>query len=217
MVQMLAVIAEPFSFFTREGNTVSPASEPIRSTLGPYVEFAYLNHGYFFFAPNPGPSYLLECTFPAENGTTNRFRLPDRNLLWPRLLYHRHFMLSDFLNKLHAPPITQADLQVPENIAILEGWRADRQRFEMVRDSMVNHLKWRYKVPSASIYRVEHRLPSSAEVFDAKIPLNDERLYVILPDSPVADVLPAANATETPTPKPAKELIQVEPAPKSQP
>jgi hypothetical protein len=60
----------------------------------------------------------------------------------------------------------------------------------MVRDSMIKHLKHRYGVDSAEIFRLEHRLPSDTEVFRDKIPLNDERLYIVLPDTPV--VAPAA-------------------------
>ena len=180
---LLAVIAEPFALFTRGANAVSPAASPIRKYLAPYVEFVYLNHGYFFFAPNPGPSHLLECTLKSASGEQSRLRLPDRRAQWPRLLYHRHFMLAEFLHQLHVDAITQQDEMSTPNRELLHAWRMERARFEMVRDSMIKHLKHRYSVDSAEIFRLEHRLPSDIEVFRDKIPLNDERLYVVLPDT----------------------------------
>ncbi len=210
VLQLLAVVSEPFSFFTRDGANTAPIAQKLRdSPLGRYAEFTYMNHGYFFFAPNPGPSYLMECRLIKEGQVTGRFRLPDRKLLWPRLLYHRHFMLSDFLNKLHVPPISEADRQSPDR-AFLDAWQDDRNRYELVRDSMVHHLLVRYKTPAAEILRVEHRLPSSAEVFNAKMPLSDERLYAILPDTPITDALPPAVAPPQ-VPSPVETVPKVEP------
>jgi hypothetical protein len=62
IVHVAAVFAEPFRFFSQ--SPVKPASAEagwLRQTLAPYVDFMYLSHGYAFFAPNPGPSHLLEC------------------------------------------------------------------------------------------------------------------------------------------------------------
>ena len=183
VLHLLAVVAEPFALFTRGANGTSPSALPIRRTLAPYVEMGYLNHGYFFFAPNPTPSHLLECSLKSASGEQSRLRLPDRRAQWPRLLYHRHFMLAEFLNQLHVEPLTEQDIANTPNKDLLYAWRADRERFEMVRDSMIKHLKHRYSVDSAEIFRLEHRLPSSVEVFRDKLPLDDERLYVVLPDA----------------------------------
>lgn len=185
VLHLLALIAEPFALFTRGANGLSPAALPLRRGLAPYIEFGYLNHGYFFFAPNPAPSHLLECNLKSSSGAQSRLRLPDRRAQWPRLLYHRHFMLAEFLNQLHVEPIREQDVSDLPNKDLLNAWRADRVRFEMVRDSMIKHLKSRYGVDSAQIFRLEHRLPSTTEVFDEKIPLNDERFYIVLPDAPV--------------------------------
>ena len=187
VLHMLAVVAEPFGLFTRGANGLSPAALPIRKHMAPYVEFTYLNHGSFFFAPNPAPSHLLECSLKSSDGEQSRLRLPDRRAQWPRLLYHRHFMLAEFLHQLHVEPITEQDEANTSNKELLSIWRAERSRFEMVRDSMIKHLKHRYGVDSAEIFRLEHRLPSDIEVFRDKIPLNDERFYVVLPDAAVVD------------------------------
>lgn len=208
---LLAVIAEPFALFTRGANAVSPAASPIRKNLAAYVEFGYLNHGYFFFAPNPGPSHLLECILKSANGDQSRLRLPDRRTQWPRLLYHRHFMLAEFLHQLHVDAITEQDEASAPNKELLNAWRSERARYEWVRDSMIKHLKHRYGVDSAEIFRLEHRLPSDIEVFRDKIPLNDERLYVVLPDvsivAPTSGPIPEAIPGDT---KAGKSIMETE-------
>ena len=65
------------------------------NVLQPYLDIAYLNHGYGFFAPDPGPSHLIRYTVEWSDGRTIHGQLPDRNRHWPRLLYHRHFMLAE--------------------------------------------------------------------------------------------------------------------------
>lgn len=187
LLHLFAIIAEPFALFTRGADGYSPTARPLRRGLAPYVEFGYLHHGYFFFAPNPAPSHLLECSLKSSSGEQSRLRLPDRRAQWPRLLYHRHFMLAEFLNQFHVEPVTEQGISNLPNKELQDAWRSDRARFEMVRDSMIKHLKHRYHVDSAEIFRLEHRLPSAAEVFEGKIPLDDERFYVVLPDAPVYD------------------------------
>ena len=183
ILHLMAVTAEPIHFFTRSSRGTSPAADPVREWLAPYVEFAYLNHGYFFFAPEPGPSHLMECRLAFGEQENGRLRFPDKQAQRPRLLYHRHFMLAEFLHQLHVPPV-QAEI-VADDRRLLSDWQADRGRFEMVRDSMIRHLLARYAADSAEIDRVEHRLPSDLEVLVQKLPLNDPTLYVTLPDSPV--------------------------------
>jgi hypothetical protein len=84
---------------------VSPSSVPPTSAFWdkgwwlfrPYLQLMYLNHGYKYFAPEPGPSTLLAYTLEFDDGTTRQETIPNRGI-HPRLLYHRHFMLSEFLN-----------------------------------------------------------------------------------------------------------------------
>lgn len=185
LFHLLAVVAEPFALFTRGANGTSPAATAIRRTVAPYVEMGYLNHGYFFFAPNPGPSHLLECNLKSAGGEQSRLRLPDLRAQWPRLLYHRHFMLAEFLHQLHVDPISEQEVANAPNKELAKMVQSERQLFETVRNSMIKHLKERYGFDSAEIFRLEHRLPTYPEVFVDKIPLNDERLYLVLPDAPI--------------------------------
>jgi hypothetical protein len=62
-----------------------------------YLDAAYLNHGYHFFGPDPGPSHLVRYVIEKPDGTTVEGEFPNRDEHWPRLLYHRHFMLSERL------------------------------------------------------------------------------------------------------------------------
>ena len=86
-------------------NITSPMSVPPSSSLfdsawsvfGSYLQMMYLNHGYKYFAPEPGPSTLLAYTLEFDDGSTIQQTIPNRGI-HPRLLYHRHFMLSEFLN-----------------------------------------------------------------------------------------------------------------------
>ncbi len=86
------------------GLIISPASIPPSSDLvrgawpyfGPYLQFLYMNQGHHFFAPDPGASTLVQYTVERSDGTTVEGRLPNRQI-FPRLLYHRHFMLTESL------------------------------------------------------------------------------------------------------------------------
>jgi hypothetical protein len=61
-----------------------------------YLDALYLNHGYSFFAPDPGPGRLVYYDIYDRQGTVIRQgKFPDWDMQWPRLWYHRHFMLAD--------------------------------------------------------------------------------------------------------------------------
>jgi hypothetical protein len=187
VLHLLAVVGEPLRMFSQGRQPSAPDAAVIRQTLGPYIEFGYLHHGYFFFAPNPGPSHLMDITLYDEDGSQRHLRLPDHRAQWPRLLYHRHFMLSEFLNTLYTPPLTGVG---PTEDPAVEQWRRERALFEQVRGSMEKHLAVRYGAKRAEIQLMEHRLPNAVEVFQDKIKLNDEKLYILMPDIAPGDGLP---------------------------
>ncbi|MCA9075078.1 MAG: hypothetical protein KDA93_08600 [Planctomycetaceae bacterium] len=62
--------------------------------IAPYAQALQLDHGYHYFAPEPGESTLLEFTATRRDGSTVHGMMPHRGI-WPRLLYHRHFMLTE--------------------------------------------------------------------------------------------------------------------------
>jgi hypothetical protein len=87
------------------GIVIAPWSVPPSSRLvqnawrwgfSDYVQIFFLNHGYHYFAPEPGNSTLVAYVLEMPDGRTETGRIPNRKI-WPRLLYHRHFMLTEFL------------------------------------------------------------------------------------------------------------------------
>jgi hypothetical protein len=76
---------------------VSPSSDLVQAgwdLFQPYLQILYLNHGYHFFAPEPDDSTLLAFQAERPDGTVVSGRIPNRDIV-PRLLYHRHFMLTE--------------------------------------------------------------------------------------------------------------------------
>jgi hypothetical protein len=79
--------------------SVAPASDLARAgwnVCRPYLQVLYLNHGYHFFAPDPGESTLLAFSVETSDGRLVDDVIPHRRIQ-PRLLYHRHFMLTESL------------------------------------------------------------------------------------------------------------------------
>lgn len=66
----------------------------------PYLDAFYLNHGFHFFAPDPGPSHLIRFELDFDDGQHSEGVFPNPQVQTPRLLYHRHFMLSEEANRL---------------------------------------------------------------------------------------------------------------------
>ncbi len=83
---------------------IAPAAMPPASPLlqrgyqlaSPYNDALFLNHGYHFFAPDPGASTLISYTIPRPGDAPIVGRFPDTKIK-PRLLYHRYFMLAENL------------------------------------------------------------------------------------------------------------------------
>lgn len=79
--------------------TIEPSPQFFRDVypaFGPYLQFLNMNQGSHFFAPEPGASTLIGYVVETSDGTQITGRLPHRGI-WPRLLYHRHFMLTESL------------------------------------------------------------------------------------------------------------------------
>jgi hypothetical protein len=96
---LAAVFTGPWSFAPLH----SRLADDVFRALRPYIEALALGNGYRFFAPEPGPSHLLHYEMQFADGSRREGTIPDLKTEWPRLLYHRHFMLSEFLNSVDAP------------------------------------------------------------------------------------------------------------------
>lgn len=135
----------------------SPLSQSAWHLFRPYLEAAYLNHGYHFFAPEPGPSHLVRYELELPDGTRQLGYFPNRDQHKPRLLYHRHFMLSEHLGNLvaeEAPP------------AIIEAYSV----------SFARHLLKEHGAKRIKLYIVRHSLPRPGDVA-AGMPLDHASLY----------------------------------------
>ena len=155
------------------GLLVGPISSPpsilgdrLQSVYGPYLQAAYLNHGYKFFGPDPGPSHLVRYVVEMADGERIEGTFPDRKIHWPRLLYHRHFMLSEFLVGLAGPWDPRFDwakqpLSPPQEAYV---------------ESYAHHLLAKHGGKRVTLYLVEHRLATPKEVADG-MRLDDPELY----------------------------------------
>jgi hypothetical protein len=70
-------------------------TNPMARVAAPIHRALFQGHGYRFFAPQPGPGHFVECRFQMSDGPEQTIRFPDRERHWPRLLYHRWFMLAE--------------------------------------------------------------------------------------------------------------------------
>ncbi len=107
LVYLLLLIIGPLS------NPVSSQylTAPVAETVAPLHRALFMGHGYRFFAPNPGDSHLVQYKITKSDGTQILGIFPDRDSIWPRLLYHRWFMLSETLFAEHAQTPSPAEFK----------------------------------------------------------------------------------------------------------
>lgn len=158
-LHLVAVIVAPLSI---EG---SPIASRLWWGFRPYLQAAYLNHGYHFFAPQPGPSHLLRYELDLPDGSRVTETIPDRDRNRPRLFYHRHFMLTEFLNVLREQTEGVDDPQAPP-----------RRIFDRYSESYARHLLAKHQAKQVTIHLVRHLIPFPDEVAAGR-PLNDPALY----------------------------------------
>lgn len=79
--------------------TVPPSPELFRRmypVFGPYLQLINLNQGNHFFAPDPTAGTVVSYVVETADGRSLRGQIPSRDT-FPRLLYHRRFMLTESL------------------------------------------------------------------------------------------------------------------------
>jgi hypothetical protein len=152
--------------------TPSPFVEVASAPFRDYVLLMDLNHGYRFFAPNPSPSHLFRYRLTFDDGSTRDGFFPDRKEHWPRLLYHRHFMLSEQLGAL-GPEVVEPNTTAAAPPALAPaaggGYRALAESYaaHLLRISGAATIDWEL---------VRHAIPSPAEVLGGRS-LTDGDLY----------------------------------------
>ena len=139
---------------------MEPASllgQRVFGVFRPYLDAAFLNHGYHFFAPEPGPSHLIRYELTFADDRTEQGTFPDPARYSPRLNYHRHFMLSEFANRLAV-----VDSQKPA--------------LETLSKSFADHLMSEHGAESVSLFLRRHYIPSPEQVAGG-LPLDAAELY----------------------------------------
>ncbi|MGV3485482.1 MAG: hypothetical protein ACO1RT_13785 [Planctomycetaceae bacterium] len=204
-----AVVGRPFEFATQGPFGSSPSASAFYAPIRGYSQFAYLDHGYAFFAPDPGPSHFIQAAITDSEGVRVEKKYPDLSQQWPRLLYHRHFMLAEFLNDVHHPP-GDPPAEIAEDAAASAAWVRARRRYEDVRDSILNHLRYRYPRSEVAIRRMEHRQPGLPEFLQGEVGTRDESLLRVLFDTlddlPPQNPIPFNVPTETLSAPPAEPV-----------
>lgn len=157
------------------GMLVGPISTPpsllgsfLQGVYRPYLQaiYLYLDHGYKFFGPDPGPSHLVRYELVTADGQRQVGVFPDRREHWPRLLYHRHFMLSEFVQSLSGDWDPRFD---EEHQPLSLPQRAYAR-------SYANHLLAKHHAQRVTLYLVEHRIPLPEHVLRG-VPLDDAQFY----------------------------------------
>ncbi len=181
VLHLTAVFLPPFRFATaNRSGAPSPAVEAVIGYFEPYIDFAFLDHGYFFFAPNPGPSHLVRCELYDEQGRLeSEFMFPDLKRHWPRLLYHRHFMLSESLNTRYVPPATPV---TAADAGELQQWQRRRELYEKQLECYRRHVQQTSGASRVELFRVQHVLPTPAEFLERRLRLNAAESYRDLSD-----------------------------------
>lgn len=144
----------------------------------PYINAMYLNHGYAFFAPNPGPSHLVRYRIEFDDGREPiEGVFPDLKTQRPRLLYHRHFMLAESLYSLYTPPEEPDEIPLSPEFArnlsdaqrrAMEAtikqrhreqvalWKHSRRQYVALWSSLERHLRSVHGGDRITLTRVEH-------------------------------------------------------------
>ena len=133
-----------------------PASElagRLMQPLRPLVGALYLGHGYRFFAPDPGPGHTIRWTLQRADGSERAGSIPDRDADWPRLLYHRRFMVAEKIAALVPPP------DAPEGVRF-----AARQDWQPLIKGVAGNLLAAHDGVQVRLEMVEHFLPGPDDV-----------------------------------------------------
>lgn len=163
-----------------------------KSVFRPYLDLLYLNHGYRFFAPEPGPSYVMEYEVHREDGRVIRRRLPDLDRHRPRLLYHRYFMLATQNVDLVGGTILRGKVSVDSTNTLA---------YAILRQAMERHGAER------GVLRLyTHRLLWPEEVLQGKSP-DDPDTYIFQAQIALPPSSQAADANGTPASMPAAEEV----------
>jgi hypothetical protein len=152
-VHLAAVVLPPLASPPPASLLANRLIQPLR----PYIGLLYLWHGYRFFAPDPGPGHSLRWSLVTDGGELLEGSIPDAEKDWPRLLYHRRFMIPEKLSGMIPPA------EAPEQIR-----RVARQEWGPLVEAVAAELLTRHQGVTVSLDMVEHYLPTPGDVIDRR-------------------------------------------------
>ena len=179
-LHLLAVFAAPWG-------SPEPSSDLAKSVAGifsPYLQFMSLDNGYRYFAPDPGPSHLVRYELIRDEKIIKSGEFPSRDSHWPRLLYHRHFMLSEMMYQLASAVPEVPPGVLPEDV-LTKNERQQvvlfEERSQSLQRSIADHLlATNPDATSVRLQGITHAIPSQFDV-QRGMSLDDERLYQTVP------------------------------------
>jgi hypothetical protein len=174
ILHLVVVIATPWGM-------VMPGSQLARRIIryaAPYVQAGNISHGYAFFAPDPGPGHIIRYELTFEDGRKERGQIPDLQQHWPRLRYHRHFMLTEQLAAMleDEPPRPENPRFEKEWRQLHDRWTAQTRDFERRATSYGRHLLRTSGASEVEMQLIRHHLLSPEEVLGGRS-LRDRELY----------------------------------------
>jgi hypothetical protein len=193
----------------------------------PYLEAAFLNHGYNFFAPEPGPSHLLKYELVFADGKQSQGIIPDLVNEQPRLRYHRHFMLTEWMNNALVAEDNRREQLALEGKTPSEMEQLIRHEGSLAASyarSYADHLLTTHGAARVTLTLRRHAIPSPDDVAKGQ-KLDDPSLYqerplgvyaagkgrIDPPPAVEAEVIPAAAevAPARPAPSATRVLVPV--------
>jgi hypothetical protein len=154
---IFAVFLGPFSIPPSSRLVEQVAFSPVMSW---YIRPLYLHHGYGFFAPDPGATFLVRYHVTTKDGKEITGVFPDPDKQWPRLRNHRYMMLAD-----------QAKLPI-------FGESMDQRAQAMLR-TYARQLLREHDGVQARVEHVSHRMLTPEEKL-AGVKLDDPRTYQVI-------------------------------------
>lgn len=174
-------------------------TRPMADFVSPAHRALFLGHGYRFFGPDPGPGHLVVYRVTDTDGNLIEKRFPDRDQNWPRLLYHRWFMLSETIYAEHsmtpdersfAETKTELDAQVDalresgkprlskrlarERAKRVQQYQNARERIETLVAAVAEHLMEIHDAKHIELFVQERNIPFAIQVLTGD-KLEDEK------------------------------------------
>jgi hypothetical protein len=165
LFHLAAVIISPLTMLMPSPDLLVP----IRRVFEPYQQLTYLGHGYQFFAPDPGPSHHVQYSVVTHDGKKIEGHFPDRENHWPRLHYHRWFMLSERTYEINSAILT-AERQK-------EIFQEMDEQIDEARDNANFEVARRLKIEKQQLASAQIELRQQASLLNAAIEDEIRRRY----------------------------------------